>query len=485
MRRLSIYSKALFGALLALFLSTCSERIEFRLERSVSDQLKEAERLISQSRYDEAVGLAFEALKMSESGDVDRINQSKSHLTLSKLFLQTSRDSLSWEHADAAEELAIRERNDSLRAAALLLKGKICSYSTISVESNRDDEGIGYLEEALNLSEANGWDGISIEACYFLCEIYVNKNRWNDIIDRDLYNKAGEWLAKAESLDKSHQSARALSTRMRYLRQGDRIDEAIAFCNRVLADTPESDYLKIYQIYDHLTNLYLKKRDIPKATEAHQNYSFYMQMYMRQKGDDILQDLQTEYQTDLKDRQIKSRTAIAFLLGIFLVLSLAAIVQIVHLNRQISRKNKSIEEIARSREMLFAVIAKDLYDPALAGIKDSQTLDFIRKWPTMSEEEIRTRCASLSEGDAPMDPKVVNYISELMISRKKSLGTKGLSARELEIISLSKEGLSDKQIADKLCLSARTVSNHKYRIYGKLEVSGNTEMLAKAEELGL
>ena len=84
-----------------------------------------------------------------------------------------------------------------------------------------------------------------------------------------------------------------------------------------------------------------------------------------------------------------------------------------------------------------------------------------------------------------MDPTVVNYISDLMISRKKSLGTKGLSARELEIISLSKDGLSDKQIADKLCLSPRTVSNHKYRIYGKLEVSGNSEMLAKAEELGL
>ena len=104
---------------------------------------------------------------------------------------------------------------------------------------------------------------------------------------------------------------------------------------------------------------------------------------------------------------------------------------------------------------------------------------------TMSEEEIRMHCASLSEGDEPMDPTVVNYISDLMISRKKSLGTKGLSARELEIISLSKDGLSDKQIADKLCLSPRTVSNHKYRIYGKLEVSGNSEMLAKAEELGL
>lgn len=222
--------------------------------------------MTSQSRYDEAVGLAFEALKTSESVNVDRVNQAKSHLTLSKLFLQTSRDSLSWEHADIAEDLAVRERNDSLKAVALLLKGKICSYSSISEELNRDDEGIGYLEEALGLSEKNGWKGISTEACFFLCEIYVNKNRWNDILDRDLYIKAGEWLTKAETLDEGHQSARALSTRMRYLRQGDRTDEAIAFCNRVLSGTPESDYLKLYQIYDHLTNLYLKKRDISKAT---------------------------------------------------------------------------------------------------------------------------------------------------------------------------------------------------------------------------
>ena len=210
-----------------------------------------------------------------------------------------------------------------------------------------------------------------------------------------------------------------------------------------------------------------------------------MQLYMRQKGDDILQDIETKYQTELKDRQIKSRTFLSFLFGILLLLALLAIIQFIRLNRQISSKNKSIEAISRSREMLFAVIAKDLYDPALTGIKDSKILEFIKKWPTLSEEEIRKRCDSLSEGDYPMDPTVANYIANLMISRKKSLNTKGLSSRELEIIALSKEGLSDKQIADKLCLSARTVSNHKYHIYSKLEVSGNTEMLAKAEELGL
>ena len=483
MRPISIYSNAIFLVISLSLLFSCDGGIDIRQEQSVSTLLEEAERLTSQSRYDEAVSLAFDALKIADSGE--KIDQALSHLTLSKLFLQTSRDSLSFEHACQAEDIAVQERDDSLLAAALLLKGKVCSYSNFSAEQNRDDEGIEYLENALTLAEPRGWNGIVAESCYFLCELYINKNRWNDVLDRQIYRKAGEWLEKAEEIDGGKTSARALSSRMRYLRQGDKTDEAIGFCTRIIGETPETDYLKLYQIYDHLTILYLRKGNTRLATEAHQSYSYYMQLYMRQKGDDILQDLQTEYQTELKDRQIKTRTGLVFILSALFILALAAIVQFIRLNRQISQKNKSIQAIARSREMLFAVIAKDLYDPALAGIKDSHTLDFIRKWPTMSEDEIRQRCASLSEGDAPMDPVVVNYISELMISRKKSLGTRGLSSRELEIISLSKEGLSDKQIADKLCLSARTVSNHKYRIYSKLEVSGNTEMLAKAEELGL
>ena len=469
-----------------LFCASCGKSVDDRQESQVRRLLSEAEELTSQSRFDEAVGFAFDALRVTESGNsVDRDLQGMAHIPLSKFFLQTSRDSLSWEHACLAEDLADRARNDSLLAASLLIKGKICSYSNLTKDNNRDDEGIGYLEKALTLSEPNGWDTISAEACFFLCELYVNKNRWNDNLDRGFYRKAGEWLEKGEAFDEDRVSARALATRMRYLRQGDKTDESIEYCVRVLENTPETDYLRRYQIYDHLTVLYLRKKNFAKATEGHQNYSYYIQLYMRQKGDDILQNLQTEYQTELKDRQLKARNVLSIFQALLLLLSILIITQFIRLNRKIDKKNKSIEAISRSREMLFAVVAKDLYDPALNGIKDSNVLDFIRKWPTMGEDEIRERCTSLSEGEGAMDPTVSNYIAELMLSRKKSLNNKGLSAREQEIISLSKEGLSDKQIADRLSLSTRTVSNHKYRIYSKLEVSGNTEMLAKAEELGL
>ena len=479
-----LYILILIASTLAL--SSCVKDSDIRQERQVMDLLEDAEKMTSMSRYEEAVNLAFEALRLSDSEDArDHALKGMANMTLSKLFLQTSRDSLAWEHACQAEKIAVQVKDDSLKAAALLQKGKVCSYSNLSVEDNRDDEGVGYLEEALRLSEAGGWKAVAAESCYFLCEILVNKNRWNDRLDRDIYDKAGEWLEKAEELDENKPSARSLSTRMRYLRQGQRTDEAIDYCVRALDGTPENDYLKRYQLYDHLTVLYLQKGNSVKGMEAHQNYSYCMQMYMRQKGDDILQEQETKYRTELKDRQIKSRTFLAFLLGILLVLSLLVTTQYIRLTRQIRKQNKSIQAISRSREMLFAVIAKDLYDPSVAGVGDSQILDFVRKWPLMDEDEIKKQCERLSEGDDPLDPVVAKYISDLMLARRKSLGDKGLSPREIEIITLSKEGLSDKQIADRLCLSSRTVSNHKYRIYSKLGVSGNSEMLGKAEELGL
>ena len=52
-----------------------------------------------------------------------------------------------------------------------------------------------------------------------------------------------------------------------------------------------------------------------------------------------------------------------------------------------------------------------------------------------------------------------------------------ITPREHEIISGLLTGLSYKQIADTLCISARTVETHVYRIFRKCEVSNKVELL--------
>ena len=60
-----------------------------------------------------------------------------------------------------------------------------------------------------------------------------------------------------------------------------------------------------------------------------------------------------------------------------------------------------------------------------------------------------------------------------------------LSARELEILQLLSDGLSNQEIAQKLVLSVGTVKVHLKHIYGKLDASSRTQALARARELNL
>jgi len=60
-----------------------------------------------------------------------------------------------------------------------------------------------------------------------------------------------------------------------------------------------------------------------------------------------------------------------------------------------------------------------------------------------------------------------------------------LSARELEVLHLIAEGLSNDAIAQKLYLSTSTVKVHLKHIYGKLDVNSRTQAVARLHELNL
>ncbi|MEW6130748.1 MAG: LuxR C-terminal-related transcriptional regulator [Acidobacteriota bacterium] len=61
----------------------------------------------------------------------------------------------------------------------------------------------------------------------------------------------------------------------------------------------------------------------------------------------------------------------------------------------------------------------------------------------------------------------------------------GLSQRELEVLRLIAQGLSNREISEQLFLALVTVKGHNQRIFGKLQVKNRTEAVARARELGL
>jgi LuxR family maltose regulon positive regulatory protein len=60
-----------------------------------------------------------------------------------------------------------------------------------------------------------------------------------------------------------------------------------------------------------------------------------------------------------------------------------------------------------------------------------------------------------------------------------------LSQRELEVLQLIAQGLSNREISERLFLALDTVKGHNRKIFDKLQVQSRTEAIARARELGL
>jgi len=60
-----------------------------------------------------------------------------------------------------------------------------------------------------------------------------------------------------------------------------------------------------------------------------------------------------------------------------------------------------------------------------------------------------------------------------------------LSQRELEVLRLIAQGLSNREISERLFLALSTVKGHSRIIFDKLQVHRRTEAVARARELGL
>ena len=60
-----------------------------------------------------------------------------------------------------------------------------------------------------------------------------------------------------------------------------------------------------------------------------------------------------------------------------------------------------------------------------------------------------------------------------------------MTARELDVLEASAEGLSNTQIADSLYVSEATVKTHLSHIYTKLGVTSRSAAVARARDIGL
>lgn len=61
----------------------------------------------------------------------------------------------------------------------------------------------------------------------------------------------------------------------------------------------------------------------------------------------------------------------------------------------------------------------------------------------------------------------------------------GLSKREIEVLNMLANGLSNQEIGDQLYISLATVKTHVSKLYDKLDVKRRTQAIEKAKRLGI
>lgn len=99
---------------------------------------------------------------------------------------------------------------------------------------------------------------------------------------------------------------------------------------------------------------------------------------------------------------------------------------------------------------------------------------------TSSFDEMVEAILAVYEGKHYIAADIKNLIADQLLSENEDNTLKrinSLTKRELEIISMIRDGLSSHDIAQKLFISQRTVEVHRYNIFKKLNVSNVVSMM--------
>ena len=108
--------------------------------------------------------------------------------------------------------------------------------------------------------------------------------------------------------------------------------------------------------------------------------------------------------------------------------------------------------------------------------------------------EVALAIRSILRGGAPIDPFVareilkqisIPTISGTVEQNRPAADQETLTQREQEILSLVAQGLSNREIAEQICVSRYTVESHIKHIYRKLSVSKRTKAVSTARHLGI
>lgn len=130
--------------------------------------------------------------------------------------------------------------------------------------------------------------------------------------------------------------------------------------------------------------------------------------------------------------------------------------------------------------LIVTICNNDLYPARLLQVGAS---GYLTKGATM--EEMVQAIRAVHSGQRYISPEIASRLAFKHVSDTEESPFEALSERELQVMLMITMGMKVQEIADKLCLSPKTVNSYRYRIFEKLKVKNDVELTLLAIRHGL
>ena len=145
---------------------------------------------------------------------------------------------------------------------------------------------------------------------------------------------------------------------------------------------------------------------------------------------------------------------------------------------------KLIKQASPSTAILILTAYSDIY--YILGLLEAGACGYLLK--DTRGDELVNAIRSVRSGESVLDPAVTRKLLERMVPQPGNANqiqpSAQLTKREIEVLRLASKGLSNKDIANKLFLSLRTVKAHLTNIFDKLGCGSRTDAIIKGLKMG-
>ena len=188
--------------------------------------------------------------------------------------------------------------------------------------------------------------------------------------------------------------------------------------------------------------------------------------------------------------------------------------------RVVGEAGDGVEAVERTRQLRPDVVLMDVRMPVLDGVAatrrlhdaspevkviilttfddDEYVFEGLRAGAVgyllkdVPSEQLANAIRAAARGEAFIQPSVARKVvaefarlTEREHRRREQPLAEPLSVRELEVLALMAEGLSNREIGERLFIAEGTVKNHVSNVLAKLGVRDRTQAVLQAQELGL